>query len=238
MSELRVSEIFASLQGEGIHIGVPQIFIRLAGCNLRCSWCDTKYAWSVGRQMTLDTVVSRVKELTKETGIKEVCITGGEPLMQDITDLVYCLLPSYDISIETNGTIEPPASLLSAGLFWTISPKLANSGMEKYLRPVLVADLIRYDSQLKFVVKNAEDIRDVVKFLESVRKYNPNVVRTPIVLQPMGSPEKDETTLRTKYLFLYQYLWHELTRTAKWKVYNLHLIPQMHVLTFGYKRGV
>jgi len=110
MSELEVSEIFASLQGEGIYIGVPQIFVRLAGCNLRCSWCDTKYTWKSGKRMSLDAIVNGVKRLTKETGIKEVCITGGEPLVQDITDLVYCLLPSYDISIETNGTIEPSAS--------------------------------------------------------------------------------------------------------------------------------
>ncbi|HHQ45091.1 MAG TPA: 7-carboxy-7-deazaguanine synthase QueE, partial [Candidatus Altiarchaeales archaeon] len=75
---MKTIEIFSSIQGEGKFMGIPQVFIRLAGCNLSCSWCDTPQSKGGGKEMSVETVVSEVELL----GIKSVCITGGEPLLQ------------------------------------------------------------------------------------------------------------------------------------------------------------
>ncbi|HQC34143.1 MAG TPA: radical SAM protein, partial [Methanoculleus sp.] len=98
-----VSEIFRSLQGEGRNQGRPCTFIRLAGCNLRCAWCDTSYAWEGGMRMSVAEVLDRVWLLNG----KQICITGGEPLLQ--RDEVAGLLEKFDrhgytVEIETNGT--------------------------------------------------------------------------------------------------------------------------------------
>ena len=98
-----VSEIFRSLQGEGKNQGRPCTFIRLAGCNLRCTWCDTAYAWEGGQEMSVIEVLDRV---WLQNG-KHICITGGEPLLQreEVLKLLEKFsLHGYTVEIETNGT--------------------------------------------------------------------------------------------------------------------------------------
>ena len=99
MQKYFLSEIFFSINGEGLQIGKPMAFIRLAGCNLRCKWCDTKGSWIQKDQATLEDIVKEVSKYNTEW----VCITGGEPLLQDIEPLIKKL--QYKISLETNGTI-------------------------------------------------------------------------------------------------------------------------------------
>ena len=101
---MKVSEVFRSIQGEGKNQGRPCTFIRLAGCNLRCSWCDTGYAREGGSEMTAAEIFSRVVELQGR-----LCITGGEPLLQDEELLPLLARLSghgFAIEIETNGTID------------------------------------------------------------------------------------------------------------------------------------
>jgi 7-carboxy-7-deazaguanine synthase len=100
-----VSEIFRSLQGEGKSQGRPCTFIRLAGCNLRCAWCDTSYAWEGGEKMSVMEVLDRVWLLNG----RQICITGGEPLLQreDLLELLKKFrLHGYTVEIETNGTLD------------------------------------------------------------------------------------------------------------------------------------
>lgn len=102
---MKISEIFKSLQGEGKNQGKPCIFIRFSGCNLACRWCDTLYARDGGEEMTTKEIVESVQHL----GLKYICVTGGEPLLQhlDALKLVKILhAASYTIDIETNGTID------------------------------------------------------------------------------------------------------------------------------------
>jgi len=111
-----VSEIFYSLAGEGSLVGLPMIFIRLSGCNLRCPWCDTKYAWENGKRMTWQEIYDEIVDFP----CHNICITGGEPFLQNLTKLTQKLYDEdYFISIETNGTIYQP---VQADLV-VISPK-------------------------------------------------------------------------------------------------------------------
>ncbi len=100
---LRVSEIFASLQGESTTVGVPTVFVRLTGCPLRCRWCDTTYAFRGGERLTIDEILARVSDL----GLPEVCVTGGEPLAQAACrDLLTALADAgHRVSLETSGAL-------------------------------------------------------------------------------------------------------------------------------------
>ena len=107
---LRISEIFASVQGEGVTIGTPSAFVRLQGCSVGCSWCDTKYSWAStgGREMTLDAVLAEVAR----TGLDNVVVTGGEPLEHPgFVDVVDALKEAgRRIEVETAGTQLPPSA--------------------------------------------------------------------------------------------------------------------------------
>ena len=99
-----INEIFYSLQGEGNWAGLPNIFIRTTGCNLRCSYCDTKYAYDSGEEMSIETILDNISIYP----CKYICITGGEPLLQnEIMNLINALLKrKYYICLETNGSID------------------------------------------------------------------------------------------------------------------------------------
>src|SRR5688500_13111997 len=120
---MKVSELFYSIQGEGKLTGVPSVFVRASGCNLRCTWCDTPYAsWDpVGEEMTVDEIVRRVAEFPS----RHVVLTGGEPMiMKEIGALSIALKDAgYHITIETAATVFTPVVVDLASL----SPKLSNS---------------------------------------------------------------------------------------------------------------
>lgn len=101
---MKISEIFKSIQGETSYAGLPCIFIRIAGCNLRCRYCDTTYAYENGMEMTLNSVLKRIADLK----IKLVCITGGEPLLDSDTPLLIreLLDKNYIVLVETNGSCD------------------------------------------------------------------------------------------------------------------------------------
>jgi len=100
---LKITEIFASVQGETSYSGYPFAFVRLTGCNLRCRYCDTTYAYDAGEEFTLEEIVSRVTAF----GLTRACVTGGEPLLQEETPaLVTALLDlGQEVLVETNGTV-------------------------------------------------------------------------------------------------------------------------------------
>lgn len=100
---LRVSEIFASLQGESTTVGVPTVFVRLTGCPLRCRWCDTTYAFRGGERLTIDEILAQVSDL----GLPEVCVTGGEPLAQAACRELLATLADagHRVSLETSGAL-------------------------------------------------------------------------------------------------------------------------------------
>lgn len=102
--QLRITEIFLSLQGEASRVGLPTIFVRLTGCPLRCVWCDTAYAFSGGQKQPLATIMERVAAF----GVKRVCVSGGEPLAQPacLSLLQQLCDADYDVSLETSGALD------------------------------------------------------------------------------------------------------------------------------------
>jgi len=157
---LTVNEIFHSIQGESTHTGKPCVFVRLTACDLRCSWCDTPYAFTEGRKMSVDEVLERVREYACDV----VEITGGEPLLQkEVYPLMERLLDEgRTVMIETGGHLS--ADEVPAGVVRVIDVKCPGSGeSEKVHWPNL--ERLRSSDELKFVIKDRTDYefaRDVV----------------------------------------------------------------------------
>ena len=164
---LKTIEVFASIQGEGLRQGEPEIFIRLAGCNLRCRFCDTKRSWRAGRERTIDDVVGEVERLRRHLPARWVCLTGGEPLAQDIGPLVRRLKKAgFLVHVETNGTY-PPAS----GVDWhALSPKPPGYAFHP--------GFLKKADEVKLIVCRGLTLDDV----RTVRMTFPRSV--PVFLQP------------------------------------------------------
>lgn len=151
---LKVSEIFASIQGETSQTGYPFAFVRLAGCNLRCRYCDTTYAYDTGEEFPLEEVVSRLTAF----GLMRCCVTGGEPLLQEETPaLVSALLRrGQEVLVETNGTV--PIAGLDPRAVKIMDVKCPSSGEDRKMLWENFRHLTDRD-EVKFVVSTAEDYR-------------------------------------------------------------------------------
>jgi 7-carboxy-7-deazaguanine synthase len=160
---LRVSEIFASIQGETSFVGLPFSFVRLTGCNLRCRYCDTTYAYDDGEEFPLDEVVSRVTFF----GIRRVTVTGGEPLLQEEAPVLVTALLDLDhtVLVETNGTV--PLSRLDPRAVKIMDVKCPGSGEAGKTLWENFAHLTARD-EVKFVVSSEEDYQFA---REVIRKY-------------------------------------------------------------------
>jgi len=175
---VKVSEIFYSIEGEGIEIGRPEVFIRLAGCNLRCAWCDTKYALENGKEMSIKEIVEEIRKYP----CKSVSITGGEPLLQKekLLELVNQLKAlSYWIQINTNGTVSDEEIFRIVDLI-SMDCKCPSSGMksdfnvlEKTLR------LFGPKTQFKFIVSNVKDYQYAKEIVSSFLHGASNVIFQP-----------------------------------------------------------
>ena len=151
-SSLRVNEIFLSIQGEGTRAGTPCVMIRLTGCNLRCSWCDTQYAWDQGPQMSIDQVLAGVETLA----CRLVAATGGEPLLQPATpELLRRLCEAgYTTLLETNGSLD--ISPVDRRVVKIVDFKCPASGQQENNRWENLEQLTQND-EVKFVIADRED---------------------------------------------------------------------------------
>lgn len=178
-----LSEIFRSIQGEGSHTGRPAIFVRLEGCNLRCEWCDTKYALERRHPVPLGQTLECIEYLSEGRRML-VVITGGEPAMQPeyVRLMVLSLLNAgYDTALETNGTLELGLPPLLRGRTWVcVSPKMDVRGSE------VRDDVLEQADEIKFVV-GAEGTGNVDEFLAS--RSDRISSDTALLLQPRsGDP--------------------------------------------------
>ena len=222
-------EIFHSLQGEGTQLGTPSVFLRLALCNLTCTWCDTKYTWDWG---TYD-YGSEVMELNPEQVIERIVafdcrhlvVTGGEPLIQQspLAALLEELKAlGYTFEVETNGTIPPSDAMARVIDQWNVSPKLNNSGNSLTQREVpraLKAFTALATACFKFVVTGPEDL-DEIKVLAA--RYNLNHQR--ILVMPEG---RERETIEEKSQWLSQLCLEE----------GYRFTTRLHILLWSDVRG-
>lgn len=154
-----VTEIFDSIDGEGKRTGFMAVFLRLAGCNLRCSYCDTAYSLTLedtAEALTEEEVVSRIRAFPW----KRLTITGGEPMLHPLHHLCERLgEKGYDINIETNGAV-PLWRERPGGVFYTMDFKCSGSGMKSHMNPDNFKLLTKEDV-LKFVVSSEEDLDEM-----------------------------------------------------------------------------
>ena len=196
LDTIKMSEIFYSLQGEGIDVGKPAVFIRTAICNLSCTWCDTKYTWDWNHydydrevsEMTLHEIQDQISGFD----VKHCVITGGEPLLQQmklLPLLSYLTSKGYFVEVETNGTILPSNMIERFVDRWNVSPKLQNSSISKQRREVEAC--LKYFAKsskayIKLVICNHSDLAEVKKLIE---KYALNKQR--VILMPEGNSAAD-----------------------------------------------
>ena len=194
---MKISEIYKSVQGEGMLTGTPSLFVRVSGCNLRCWFCDTPFSsWSPeGKDVSVDEIVAQAEEWD----CRHAVLTGGEPM------LFAELLPLADelrsrgwhITVETAGTLYLPV----ACDLMSISPKLAGSGpqpsehphwsrrheRQRYQPAVLHRLIEEYDYQLKFVIDRAPDLDEVEDFLQEF----PEVEEKRVLMMPQGTTPEE-----------------------------------------------
>ncbi|MCL5966433.1 MAG: radical SAM protein [Deltaproteobacteria bacterium] len=161
---LRVTEIFASIQGETSHAGLPFSFVRLTGCNLRCRYCDTTYAYEGGEEFPLAEIVARVELFS----IPRLCVTGGEPLLQpEAPALVAAFLDRrYTVLVETNGTV--PLSSLDRRAVKIMDVKCPDSGEHRRMIWENIASLSPRD-EMKFVIATRADYEYAKEVLAKYR---------------------------------------------------------------------
>jgi 7-carboxy-7-deazaguanine synthase len=170
---MQLTEIYKSLQGESTHAGLPCVFVRLTGCNLRCTWCDSEYTFQGGRKMSIEDVLAEVSRLSPNGGLVE--ITGGEPMLQEreAVPLMQRLIEAgYTVLLETSG--ERPLAIVPAQVIKIVDVKCPDSGEGDTFHLANLESLQPHD-ELKFVLSSRTDYdfaRDFVhrhKLAERVR---------------------------------------------------------------------
>lgn len=227
---MKISEIFYSIQGEGSLVGVPSVFVRTSGCNLRCTWCDTPYtSWNPeGNDLQLDEILEQIGAFKAA----HIVLTGGEPMIAPqivaLTERVRAC--GMHITIETAGTVYAPV----ACDLMSISPKLANSTptereggrwAARHERLRFQPEILRrlttmYPFQLKFVVSSPADLAEI-ETIRTACNANP----AQVILMPEGI---SRDTLRERALWI-----AEICKETGYR-----LSPRLHVDLWGDRRGV
>lgn len=208
-----IIELFYSIQGEGLRMGVPSVFVRFSGCNLKCPWCDTKYSWNEAPKFDLKDVETIIKAYHPS----DVVITGGEPLLHQ--DQILYLLDHHqglNFTIETNGSMVPCPELryhrLGQDVLWSVSPKLYRKDWNKNL--ILFNGLKHV--QFKFVITEPDDL-DKISHL---------CVKHPVLVQPDGNRED------------YSEACEELAEAVLSRGMNVRVLPQFHRICWGSQRNI
>ena len=228
---MKIAELFYSIQGEGKLVGVPSVFVRASGCNLRCTWCDTPYAsWEPeGEEVAVEEIDRRVREYN----CSHVVVTGGEPMiMPDVVELCDRMKRAdLHVTVETAATVFKPVNIDLASL----SPKLANSTPHdrdggrfaaaherQRINVPVIQQFIDLDAelQLKFVVSSEADVDEAKSILRQLRGWEPS----EILLMPEGTTPT------------------ELDARSGWiaevcKREGFRFCPRLHIALFGNVRA-
>ena len=240
-------EIFHSIQGEGVSLGVPSIFIRTSLCNLHCRWCDTDYTWNwentpwphdrdsepgyrkfKREDHIVEMPIEEIAQLVTAFPCKNIILTGGEPLLQQpgwiaLLQHLRSIDPDYRFEVETNGTITPTAELDALVNQYNVSTKLTNSGNSPNLR--ISPDTLAYFAQsekswFKFVIAEPSDLEEIKSLITEH-----NLPKNRVLLMPEG---RDDQALQQRRLWLADICRDEGFRYS----------DRLHIQLWGSKRGV
>ena len=208
---MKICEIFRSIQGEGLTMGVPTVFVRTVGCNLDCAWCDTKYSFTGGTEMTIPEIIEKVGSC------RTVCVTGGEPMIQkDIYQLLDALVEADKfIVLETNGAVDLKDVPDDPHIMISMDIKCPSSGMSDRMIDSNI-ELLKKKDQLKFVIQDQNDFDYAVKYLKD------HPADTNVIFGPVGGTDKLE------------WLVEEVLKNDL----DARVLPQLHKIIWGDKRGV
>jgi len=241
------AEIFFTLQGEGVNVGCPAVFVRLSLCNLHCVWCDTDHTWNFmgtpwvhekdaqpGYQkhckedVIIEMGAAEIADQVRKYGCRHVVLTGGEPLLQeeDLLELITELRADGEdwfFEMETNGTRLPGVQLMAGVGQFNVSPKLANSGVAQNLRlkPEVIRGLVACGKAwFKFVVEKENDLAEVIEWVE-----NSEIPLGRVILMPEGRNVA------------------EIDKVAPWlaercRDLKVRMSDRLHVRLWGDRRGV
>jgi organic radical activating enzyme len=240
-------EIFHTLQGEGVSAGLPAVFIRSALCNLHCRWCDTDHTWNFEgtpwphdkdadpayrkhrkADVTLEMPATAIVERVAAYPCRRVVLTGGEPLLQqdgwlEVIAGLRALDPAYRFEVETNGTKRPTPEFRAAVDQFNVSPKLANSGMDKRLRivPDVLADFAADPKAwFKFVARDEADLAEIAAFATRF-----SIVPERVLVMPEGRTSADLDR-------------HALAIASGCIARGWRFCDRLHVRLWGDRRGV
>jgi len=211
-----VCEMFESIQGEGRFAGRHAFFVRTAGCNLDCTWCDTPY--SLRAEDGEPQAVERVAEIVAASRARHLVVTGGEPLLhRQAIGALADALPKLAIEFETNGTIAPTIERA----YYSVSPKPSSAGNdpERAVRMDVLREFLAYDAVFKFVVGDDNDWRDMMDAIERA-----GIPSERVWVMPRG---RQDAELRATALSL-------MPRILDHK---FNLSPRLHVWLWGDERG-
>jgi len=214
--KLLLNEIFESIQGEGPNVGRPSVFLRLGGCNLACTWCDSKFTWdpevSDNKVVSIEEVVTEIKSHPT----KHLVITGGEPLMQqEKIRAVLESLPEHTAEIETNGSY--PCQITDLLEQINCSPKLSNSGNKPYNLQIKPSEK---RAIFKFVVQSPSDLSEILEFITENR-----IPTEKVYLMPEGQT-REEVNSKNEWL-------KEICEKE-----GFNFTPRLHIMLYDDKRGV
>ncbi|MBQ7405591.1 MAG: radical SAM protein [Candidatus Methanomethylophilaceae archaeon] len=208
---MRICECFRSIQGEGLMMGMPTVFVRTVGCNLSCSWCDTRYSMEGGVDMSVDEILAEVGET------KHVCVTGGEPMLQpEMPDLLRTLLSNgKHVVLETNGSVDLSEVPSDPSMLISMDIKCPSSGMTDRMLLENLGCLSEKD-QLKFIVADDADFDFAVRLLQD------NPVKANLIFGPVGG------TVHLEWL---------VGRVLESGL-DARVLPQLHKIIWGDRRSV
>ena len=229
MKQLKANlvEIFSSYQGEGLYLGAKQIFIRFAGCNLDCSFCDTEKD-ALMKDVSVEDILEKINELEETSGLhRSISLTGGEPLLHAdfLKELLPCLKKKgLKVYLETNGTLARELkSVIRHVDIIAMDIKLPSSSSikpvwKKHIEFLKIAR--KKDVFIKVVVTKNTEERDIIQARDIVGKFDRKMF---FVLQPANATEKEDFTIKKEKILDY-------SRISQESLENVRIIPQLHKL--------
>jgi 7-carboxy-7-deazaguanine synthase len=227
MSDLLVSEVFGpTFQGEGPSIGKPCFFLRLGGCSIQCTWCDTRYSWDPKSPhydpgvMRIENVANKLLEMYSEHRVSRLVISGGEPMQQakSLDDLLYILHVFDAIEMETSGHV--PLVPFSKDVDFNVSPKLAHAQVKVTYNYDILKQYVQAKGRFKFVVNSTSDFVEIDQIVQNV-----HISPDQVYIMPLGVNRHD-LMVRTQDI------------AAEVVKRGWNLTTRLHILVHGDKRGV